>query len=423
VLRWRIALLVCVAIAISYLDRQTLPVAIQAIGKDIPLSNQQFSYLQSAFLVSYAFLYAGGGKFADALGTRRGFTWIMVFWSIACLSHGLATSFAMLAVSRFLLGMGEGGGFPAATRVVAEWFPVEERATAMGMINAGTAVGAVAAPPMIALILAYTNWRWIFFFAGAIGLLWTIWWRLAYFTPQQHPGLSGAERNALLSAMPSSLPSPALPWVRLLGVRETWGLVSAKFLSDAAWYFYLFWLPKYLYDARGFDIKAVGTLAWIPYAAAGVGSLAGGGFSSWMVERRFSVDRARKVALGISAAVMPFILLVPHVRVSWALAIFSLAYCGQQSWSALVMVLPTDMFPSSVVGAVAGIVGFGGAMGGIVFGQIAGYLLDHGFGYGVVFTLAGTLHVIAFAVILVSIRHIQPLALAPRLAYGSALSL
>lgn len=420
-LRWRIALLVGVAIAISYLDRQTLPVAIQAIGKDIPLSNQQFSYLQSAFLVSYAFLYAGGGKFTDALGTRRGFTWIMVFWSMACLSHGLATSFAMLAVSRFLLGMGEGGGFPAATRVVAEWFPVEERATAMGMINAGTAVGAVAAPPMIALILAYTNWRWIFFSAGAIGLLWTIWWRRAYFTPQQHPRLSGAERNTLASAMHPSLPSPALPWVRLLGVRETWGLVSAKFLSDAAWYFYLFWLPKYLYDARGFDIKAVGTLAWIPYAAAGVGSLAGGGFSSWLVLRRFSVDRARKVALGISAAVMPFILLVPHLRVSWALAIFSLAYCGQQSWSALVMVLPTDMFPSSVVGAVAGIVGFGGAMGGIVFGQIAGYLLDHGFGYSVIFALAGTFHVIAFVVILVSIRRIQPLALAPRLAYGSAL--
>jgi len=421
VLRWRIALLVCVGIAISYLDRQTLPVAIKAIGKDIPLSNQQFSYLQSAFLVSYAFMYAGGGKLTDTLGTRRGFTWIMVFWSIACLSHGLATSFAMLAVSRFLLGMGEGGGFPAATRVVAEWFPVQERATAMGMINAGTAVGAVAAPPMIALILAYTNWRWIFFFAGAIGLLWTIWWRLAYFTPQEHPQLSAEELKIIASAMPSPLPSQTLSWVRLLRVRETWGLVTAKFLSDAAWYFYLFWLPKYLYDARGFDIKAVGTLAWIPYAAAGVGSLAGGGFSSWLVQQRFSVDTARKVALGISAAVMPFILLVPHVRVSWALAIFSLAYCGQQSWSALVMVLPTDLFPRSVVGAVAGFVGFGGAMGGIVFGQLVGYLLDHGFGYGVVFTMAGTFHVIALLVILVSIRRIQPLALAPRLAYGSAL--
>lgn len=420
-LRWQIAILVCVAIAISYLDRQTLPVAIKAISRDIPLSNQQFSYLQSAFLVSYAFMYAGGGKLTDALGTRRGFTWIMVFWSLACLSHGFATSFAMLAMSRFLLGMGEGGGFPAATRVVAEWFPVQERATAMGMINAGTAVGAVAAPPMIAIILTYTNWRWIFFVTGAIGLLWTLWWKLAYFTPQQHPRLSEEERNTIESAMQSSLSAPKLSWVRLLGVREAWGLVTAKFLSDAAWYFYLFWLPKYLYDARGFDIKAVGTLAWIPYAAAGVGSLAGGAFSSNLVQRNFSVDTARKVALGLSAAVMPFILLVPHVRVSWALAIFSLAYFGQQSWSTLVMVLPTDLFPSSVVGAVAGFVGFGGAMGGIVFGQIVGYLLDHGFGYGVVFKLAGTFHVIALLVILLSIRRIQPLVIQPRLAFGGTL--
>jgi len=146
--RWRIAVLVSPAIAISYLDRQTLPVAIGAIGKDIPLTNQQFSWLQSAFLLAYGLMYAGGGKLVDTLGTWRGFTVIMIFWSMACASHALAASFAMLAVSRLLLGMGEGGGFPASTRVVAEWFPADERATAMGIINAGTAVGAVIAPPL-----------------------------------------------------------------------------------------------------------------------------------------------------------------------------------------------------------------------------------------------------------------------------------
>jgi ACS family hexuronate transporter-like MFS transporter len=364
-------------------------------------------------------MYAGGGKLTDALGTRRGFTLIMVFWSLACLTHGFATSFAMLAISRFLLGMGEGGGFPAAARVVAEWFPVQERATAMGIMNAGTAVGAVIAPPMIAVILIYANWRWIFFLTGALGLLWTMWWRFAYFSPEQHPKLSSDERDKIQSVA-SSLSSQKLPWVQLLRVRETWGLIIAKFLSDAAWYFYLFWLPKYLYDARGFDIKAVGTLAWIPYAAAGVGCLTGGGFSSYLVQRQFSVGTARKVALGLSAAVMPFILLVPHVPVSWALAIFSLTYFGQQSWSTLVMVLPTDLFPNSVVGAVAGLVGFGGAMGGIVFGQMVGYLLDHGFGYGVVFTLAGTFHVIALLVILIAIPVVKPLAVVSQFGYEGA---
>jgi MFS transporter, ACS family, hexuronate transporter len=421
VLRWQIAILVSIAIAISYLDRQTLPVAIKAINTDIPLSNQQFSFLQSAFLLSYAFMYAGGGKLTDALGTRRGFTLIMSFWSLACLSHGFATSFAMLAISRFLLGMGEGGGFPAATRVVAEWFPVQERATAMGIINAGTAVGAVVAPPMIAIILIYANWRWIFFVAGAIGLLWTLGWKFAYFPPEQHPKLSGHERGKIQLVVQSSVATQKLPWTRLLLIRESCGLMTAKFLSDAAWYFYLFWLPKYLYDARGFDIKAVGKLAWIPYAAAGVGCLVGGGFSSYLVQRDFSVGAARKLALGLSAAVMPFILLVPHVPVSWALAIFSLAYFGQQSWSTLVMVLPTDLFPNSVVGAVAGLVGFGGAMGGIVFGEVVGYLLDHGFGYGVVFTMAGTFHVIALLVILITIPVIKPLAIEPQFSYEGAL--
>jgi MFS transporter, ACS family, hexuronate transporter len=418
-LRWRIAVLVSAAIAISYLDRQTLPVAIKAIEQDIPLSNEQFSYLQSAFLLAYAFLYAGGGKLTDMLGTRLGFTVVMVAWSIACISHSFAISFAMLAVSRFLLGAGEGGGFPAATRVVAEWFSVKERATAMGIINGGSAVGAVIAPPLIALILLYANWRWIFVITGLLGILWTLWWRRAYFPPDEHPRLKPEEREKLEQS--EQVSETSLSWIGLLKFRQTWGIVLAKFLSDAAWYFYLFWLPKYLYDARGFDIKAVGTFAWIPYAAAGVGCLAGGSFSSYLVRRNLSLNASRKIALGLSAVLMPSILFVPHVQVSIALAIFSLAYFGQQSWSTLVIVLPADLFPKSVVGAVAGMVGFGGAIGGIVFGQLAGYLLDHGLGYTVVFSLAGTFHVIGFLVILALIPVVRPLALQPKLEYQAAI--
>ncbi len=410
-LRWRIALLISAAIAISYLDRQTLPVAIRAIEKDIPLTNYQFSYLQSAFLLSYAFMYAGGGKLTDALGTRLGFTVIMVFWSLACASHSLATSFTMLATSRLLLGIGEGGGFPAASRAVAEWFSTGERATAMGIINGGTAIGAVIAPPLIAVILSQASWRWIFCVTGGIGLLWTVWWRFSYFTPGQPPDSNDdqAEKSQFDGEAADCVED--LRWTALLQFRETWGLVLAKFLSDAAWYFYLFWLPKYLYDARGFDVKAVGYFAWIPNAAAGIGCLLGGWFSSYLVRRHCSLDLARKLALGLSAVVMPAIIAVPHVPVSWAIAIFSLAYFGQQSWSTLVMVLPTDLFPRKVVGSVAGLVGFGGAMGGIVFGQVVGYLLDHGFGYSVVFALAGTFHILAFAVILAAVPTVHPLSL------------
>jgi ACS family hexuronate transporter-like MFS transporter len=417
-LRWRIAILVSVAIAISYLDRQTLPVAVSAIARDIPLSNQRFSALQSAFLLSYALMYIGGGKLVDTLGTRIGFAVIMTFWSLANASHALATSFAMLMVSRFLLGMGEGGGFPAATRAVAEWFPAKERATAMGIINAGTAVGAVIAPPLIALVLNYSGWRWIFVVTGGLGLLWTWWWISSYFSPANHPAPMVREQFASASEAQGSAPPPR--WFDLLRIRESWGLVSAKFLSDAAWYFYLFWLPKYLYDARGFDVRAVGTFAWIPYAAAGVGCLLGGWFSSYLVKRQFSLGVARKLALGLSAAVMPSILLVPRLPVAWALVIFSIAYFGQQSWSTLVMVLPTDLFPRNVVGSVAGLVGFGGAMGGIAFGQLVGYLLDHGFGYGVVFSLAATFHVAAFVIILATVPVVHCLNLERKLSYPGA---
>jgi len=414
-LRWRIAILVSAAIAISYLDRQTLPVAIKAISNDIPLTNIQFSNLQSAFLLAYAFMYAGGGKLADALGTRLGFTVIMIFWSVACASHGLALTFTMLAVSRFALGMGEGGGFPAATRTVAEWFSVNERATAMGIINSGSAVGAVVAPPLIALILTYANWRWIFFATGALGLLWTAWWRKSYFTPSEHPQLTEQERQKISPAIATAASTKKIAWLDLLRHKETWGMVAAKFLSDAAWYFYLFWLPKYLYDARHFDIKAVGAVAWIPNAAAGIGCLTGGWFSSRLVRQKFSANAARKLAMGLSVAVMPLILLVTRAPIAWAIAIFSVAYFGQQSWSTLVMVLPADLFPSSVVGSVAGLIGFGGAMGGIAFGELAGYLLDHGFGYQAVFQLAATFHVIAFLVILTTVPRIAPLNIARRL--------
>ena len=395
--RWRIALLISAAIAISYFDRQTLPVAIRAIQREIPVSNTQFSQLQAAFLVAYALMYAGGGKLVDALGTRKGFLAIMLWWSLACASHGLAAGIGMLAASRFLLGMGEGGGFPAATKAVAEWFPTAERATAMGIINAGTALGAVCAPPLIAFTIATLNWRWVFFLSGALGLLWSLWWWRDYFPPRD--------------GSPAAAGEAGIPWVRLLTFREVWGLVFAKFLSDAAWYFYLFWLPKYLYDARGFDTKQVGAYAWIPYAASGLGCLCGGWLSSRLLRAGRSLNFSRKLALGLSAAMMPLAYFVTKAPVSLAIVLFSIAFFGQQSWSTLVMILPADLFPRAAVGSVAGLVGFGGAMGGVVFGLVVGYLLDHGYGYGTVFGIVSTLHVIAFLVIALSVRRVEPVIL------------
>ena len=314
----------------------------------------------------------------------------------------------MLAGSRFLLGAGEGGGFPAATKVIAEWFPVAERSTAMGIVNAGTAVGAVVAPPAIAAILTYSNWRWVFVTCGAVGLLWAIWWWSSYAKASEDK--SSFDEASTFAEATVDKAVDKRSWSSLLTLRQVWGLVGAKFLTDAAWFFYIAWLPKYLYDARGFDTKQVGYYAWVPFAAAGIGSLTGGWFSSWLISRGRSVNFARKLALGLSAAMMPVIIFVTHVPVEWAILLFSIAFFGQQSWSTLVMIVPTDLFERRVVASVAGLVGFGGAMGGLIMNLVAGRLLDLGFGYQSVFSVVGTLHVIGFCVILLTIRDIRPLS-------------
>ena len=415
--RWRIAVLVSAAIAISYLDRQTLPWAITAIQRDIPISNQVKAFLDSAFLVTYGLMYLGGGRFVDFLGTRRGFLSIMIFWSLACASHGVAGSYGfpellglpfsvlMLALSRLLLGVGEGGGFPTATRAVTEWFPVHERSTAMGIINAGTAIGAVVAPPLIAVVLTRGDWfglapwRSVFFVTGAMGLLWTLAWWIYYRPPTETSAVYERE--------------PMVALTTLLRHPEVCAVIVAKFLSDAAWYFYLFWLPKFLFDSFQLDIKTAGSIGWIPYAASGVGCLCGGALSSALLRRGRSVNWSRKVALGASAALMPWVMLVPQMRsVGWVIFIFSVAFFGQQSWSTIIMILPTDLIERRAVGTLAGLVGFGGAMGGVLLGQIVGYLRDHGYTYTPALIISGSLHLIGFAVICLGIPRIHMLNLA-----------
>lgn len=398
--RWILVAFVTAAIAISYFDRQTVSVAIAAIQRTIPISNGQFSYLQTGFLLSYAALYAIGGRILDKLGIQLGFTLIMLWWSLACMLHGIATSFAWLLVMRFLLGMGEGGAFPAATRVVSEWLPAEDRSTAMGFINGGTAVGSLLAPPLIGMVLIHSGWRAVFFSAGAIGLVWVLGWATLY---------RGNTARALVHLIKARQLAELLSFREILSLRSVQGLVFAKFMSDSAWYFMLFWLPKYLYDARGFDIKHVSYYAWIPYAASGIGSFLGGWCSSRLFRSGWSLNLSRKLVLGINAAMMPTVMLVPHVPVSYALALFSVAFFAQQSWSGLIMTIPADVFPLSAVGTVSGLVGFGGSIGGAIFGLIAGALLGNGFSYSVLFAAIGTFHLIGFLVLVYVGGKIQPL--------------
>jgi ACS family hexuronate transporter-like MFS transporter len=310
--RWWIVGLIALATAINYLDRQNLPVAISEIKKTIPIDDVQYGMMMSLFLFAYGTMYAVGGRILDLLGSRLGYTIMIIWWSLANIMHGLVSSVMGLGIARFLLGVGEGGAFPGSAKVVSEWFPARERSFAFGIFNTGSSIGAVAAPPLIALIITLFNWRWTFIISGAIGLIWVIAWLILYRIPSKSKYVTDQEREYVESSIkkekeiiPGEAEGPEVSWLGLFKYRKVIGVILVKFLPDAAWYFFIFWLPKYLNDIRGLDIKGIGTYAWIPYAFAGAGSLLGGWLSSYLIKKNLSLDLSRKIPLGIAAAMLP----------------------------------------------------------------------------------------------------------------------
>ena len=419
--RWVIGAALALITAISYLDRQTLPVVIGEIQRDIPISNVAFSRLQALFLVAYAVMYAGGGRLVDLVGTRLGYALVAGLWSAGCMLHATASSVLGLGAFRFLLGLGEGGGFPASAKAVSEWFPPRERSLAVGLFNTGSALGAIAAPPLIAAIVYRSNWRMVFLVTGALGVLWAIVWLLGYAPASTSRFVGEAERRYLLENGIGRRDSAAsVGWLDLLRLRQVWTLVVVKFLTDGAWFFFLFWLPKYLGDARGFKMAAIGSYAWIPYAFAGVGSLAGGWFSASLIRRGVSLSASRKIALGVSAALLPCSLLVVQSPLHLAMLFVSLAFLGHQFWSVIVQTLPTDLFPSRAVGSVAGLIGCAGSFGAMLFNLLVGVLLDALGSYRVPFLLAGVMHPLSFLLIVLTLRRIEPIALGGQSPGGAA---
>ncbi len=341
-IRWRVALILTVATAINYLDRMTLPVVISQLQQKFAISESQFAALNSLFLLSYAIMYAGGGRIADWLGTRLGYALMMAWWSLSCMAQGLVNGFRGLAFFRFMLGLGEGGSFPTSAKTVSEWFPAKDRSTAFGMFNTGSAIGSVIAPPLLALIVVLLNWRWVFIISGSFGIFWAIYWLSTYRLPHKHPRITDEESLLIQKSKEEegrgdlARQIKTVKWFRLFSYKEVVCLITVKFLTDPVWFFYVFWLPKYLHDTRGFDIKQIGYYAWIPYAAAGVGSLFGGWFSSFLIKRGLTLNASRKVALGMSAALMPAAAFIVPSPTSLAIVFISLAFLGHQFWSVII---------------------------------------------------------------------------------------
>jgi MFS transporter, ACS family, hexuronate transporter len=420
-LRWWIAGLLAAATALNYLDRQNLPVVITELQKHISITDRQYSDLQSLFLLAYGLMYLGGGRIVDWLGTRTGYAVMILWWSTANLMQGFVSTVLGLGIFRFLLGLGEGGGFPSSAKAVSEWFPAHERSFAFGIFNTGSSLGAVVAPPMIAAIVLLLSWRWIFFITGIMGFLWAVVWLLVYETPDKRRRCTDEEYAYLKDRLPSTAEqSPRVSWMSLLGYRQVVGLMIAKFLSDAAWYVFIFWLPKYLGDVRHMNIKQIGYYAWIPYAFAGAGSFIGGWASSFLIRRHFSVDHSRKIALAVSAALMPASLLIVTSPTSLAILFFGLAMFGHQAWSTIMQTLAADMFPSGVVGSVAGLLGAAGSFGGTFFSFLVGEILSRSHSYVPVFVIAGLLHPTAFLLILTIVRRIKLVIPSPAVPLAQA---
>ena len=334
-----------------------------------------------------------------------------VWWSLANILHGLVSSLNGLGVARFLLGVGEGGGFPASAKVVSEWFPAKERSLAFGIFNTGSSIGAVIAPPLIAFIIQTLNWRWTFFITGAVGLVWVLIWLRVYSVPKESRFITEPERNLLIKNVKASQETvSSIRWLDLFGYRKVWGIMLIKFLPDAGWYFFIFWLPKYLNDVRGLDIKGIGAYGWIPYALAGVGSLASGWLSSYLLRRNVSVDIARKIPLGIAAALLPVSLLITDASLPMAILFFSMAMFGHQAYSTIVQTLVADIFPSSLVGSVSGLMGLAATYGAMLFSFGIGFVIEH-YGYSPAFFISGLLHPMGFLLLFIVIRKIEPVAI------------
>jgi ACS family hexuronate transporter-like MFS transporter len=405
--RWVICALLFFATTINYMDRQVLGILAPTLQKDIGWSEAQYGAIVSWFTLAYAIGYLGAGRLMDEIGTRLGFALSIVIWSLAAIAHSFARTVTGFGLARAALGLGESGNFPASIKTVAEWFPVRERALATGIFNAGSNIGAIVTPLVVPWIALTWGWRAAFIATGALGFVWLLFWLPIYRRPQEHPKVSAGEL-ALIESDPRESTAPA-KWSTLLKHREAWAYAIGKFMTDPIWWFYLFWLPKFL-DARyGIKLASVALPLIVIYVAADVGSVFGGWLSGALIKRRWSVNAARKTTMLIAAVAILPTMFAPAANGLWlSVSIVGLAAAAHQWWSANIFTLASDMFPRRALGTVVGIGGFAGAMGGVLFQRVTGVLLQsNGDDYTPIFIVCGLAYVSALLIIHLLVPRVQ----------------
>jgi MFS transporter, ACS family, hexuronate transporter len=411
--RWTICALLFFATTISYVDRQVIGILGPSLQKDLGWDEQTFANVVSWLTIGYALGFLFAGRIMDRVGTRKGFAGAIVLWSVSAMAHALARGAASFSAARFALGVGESGNFPAAIKTVAEWFPTRERAFATGIFNAGSNVGAILTPIMVPWIALTWGWRAAFIATGALGFLWLAAWLIVYRPPEEHPKIGAAELAHIRSDPVE--PTFAVSWMQLLKYRQTWAFAIGKFMTDPIWWFYLYWLPKFL-DARyGIKLAQVTAPLVAIYLLADVGSVYGGWLSGAFIKRGRSVNAGRKLAMLIAAVIIIPAMFAPAAKNMWvAVAIVGVAAAAHQWWSANIFTLTSDMFPNFAVGSVVGIGGFFGAVGGVLFQRATGWVLQHnGSNYTPVFLACGFAYVTALLIIHLLVPRLERVTIGP----------
>ena len=394
--RWTICGLLFVATTINYIDRQVLGILAPTLQRELHWSEADYGDIVSWFSFAYAFGFLIAGRVMDWIGVRRGLAAAVIAWSVAAIGHAFARTAAGFSFARAMLGLGESAIFPGSIKTVAEWFPQKERALATGIFNAGTNTGAILTPLLVPWITLRWGWQWAFIATGALGFAWLLLWIPLYRNPDDASSHSPA-------------PGAHVPWIRLFGYRQTWAFVVGKFMADPIWWFYLYWLPKFLDTQYDVELAQVALPIIVIYLIADVGSVGGGWLSSALIKRGWSVNWARKTTmLAMALLIVPTTLASQAPNMWSAVLIVGVAAAAHQAWSANVYTLASDMFPKSAVGSVVGIGAFAGAMGGVLFQRTTGRVLEAtGSDYAPIFVVCGLAYVTAWALI-----HL----LAPRLA-------
>jgi ACS family hexuronate transporter-like MFS transporter len=405
--RWRICALLFAATTINYIDRQVLGVLAPDLGRIIGWNEIEYGYIVTAFQAAYAIGLIGAGAVIDRLGTRIGYALAICIWSVAAMSHALVRTALGFGVARFLLGLGEAGNFPAAIKTVAEWFPRRDRALATGIFNAGTNVGAILAALIVPFVAGRWGWRYAFLVTGVLSAVWLAVWLTLYRSPTLHPGVSPLELAYIRSDPQES--ATKIPWVHLFGYRQTWAFVVAKFMTDPIWWFFLFWLPKYLNSEYGLTLTALGPPLIAIYCMADIGSIGGGWLAARFIKRGWSINAARKTAMLLCALAVVPIVFASRVHSLWmAVALVGLATAGHQGWSANLFTLTSDMFPQRAVASVVGLGGFAGAVGGMVIATFTGFLLQTTHSYVAVFMMAASAYLLALAAVQIIAPRLEP---------------